>query len=162
MIGEWVGVYREENEIIISLLFQTSPIFSPKCTMVAPCLNIPIEVKLYLVRSYSRMHTLLGNVKASSRRNLHCIEWVVAQIEVVEIINGPIKVCFLAFCGKAGALKSNSKAYSWKGREPILSFSTTLVKNMLRNSKLKINIMEKTWKELLPPNFKLRWINIWD
>jgi hypothetical protein len=130
--------------------------------MVAPCLNIPIEVKLYLVRSYSRMHTLLGNVKASSRRNLHCIEWVVAQIEVVEIINGPIKVCFLAFCGKAGALKSNSKAYSWKGREPILSFSTTLVKNMLRNSKLKINIMEKTWKELLPPNFKLRWINIWD
>jgi hypothetical protein len=82
----------------------------------------------------------------------------VAQIEVVEIINGPITVCFLAFCGKARALKSNSKAYSWKGRNPILSFSTTLGRNMLRNSKLKTNIMEKTWNEFLPHNFKLRWI----
>jgi hypothetical protein len=27
---------------------------------------------------------------------------------------------------------------------------------MLRNSKLKINIMEKTWNELLSSNFKLR------
>jgi hypothetical protein len=94
VIGEWVGVYREENEIIVSLPFQTSPTFSPKCTMVAPCLNIPIEVKLYLVGSYFRMHTLLGNVKASSRGNLHCIEWVMAQIEVVEIINGPHKGVF--------------------------------------------------------------------
>jgi hypothetical protein len=102
------------------------------------------------------MHTLLGNVKASSRGILHCIEWVMAQIEVVEIINGPIKVCFLAFGGKEGALKMNSKAYSWKGREPILSFSTTLGKNMLRNSKLKINIMEKTWNEVLPPNCKFK------
>jgi hypothetical protein len=62
--------------------------------MVTPCLNIPIEVKFYLVESYSKMHTLLGNVKANSRGNLHCIEWVVAQIEVVEINNGPIKNVF--------------------------------------------------------------------
>jgi hypothetical protein len=63
VIGEWVGVYMEENEIIISLLLQTNPIFSPKCTMVAPCLNITIEVKLYLVGSYFKMCTLSENVK---------------------------------------------------------------------------------------------------
>jgi hypothetical protein len=66
-------------------------------------------------------------------------------------------VCF----GKIDTLKPNLNAYSWKCGELLFSFTTSLRRKMLRDSKPKINVVEKRWVGALPFTFMLRWMNIW-
>jgi hypothetical protein len=40
-------------------------------------------------------------------------------------------------------------------------FTTAIRRKMLRNSKPKINVVEKRWVRVLPFTFMLRWMNIW-
>ncbi len=50
-------------------------------------------------------------------------------------------ICF----GKIDTLELNPNAYSWKGGELVFSFTITLGRKMLRDSKPKINVVEYMW-----------------
>jgi hypothetical protein len=81
-------------------------------------------------------------------------------VRISELLKGPKKVHYLVCFGKIDTLKLDPNAYSWKGREPLFSFTIVLRRKMLRKSKPKINLVEKRWVGVLPFIFKLKWMNI--
>jgi hypothetical protein len=81
-----------------------------------------------------------------------------AFVRIVEVVKGPKKVHYLVFLNKVGSLEPNHNTSMWK---PLLSFTTTLGRKMLRMVKPRMNIVEKIRSKLLPSSFKLRWANTW-
>jgi len=82
-------------------------------------------------------------------------------VRISELLRGPKKVHYLICSSKIDTLKFDLSAYSWKGGELPFFFTTTLGRKMLRDSKPKINVVEKRWVRVLPFSFMLRWMNIW-
>ncbi len=116
---------------------------------------------MYSIGAQSKTLTFLGDEGMEEGLLKDC-EGVMAQVRVVEVTKGPKKLHFLMFYGTMRALELDPKASSWKGRETLLSYNTTLGREMFRSSTPKANIVMKKWAKLLPSNFKLRWSNIWD
>jgi hypothetical protein len=93
--------------------------------------------------------------------NNHYWEGKVLMVKISKLLRGPKKVHYLICFDKIDTLKLDLNAYSWKGEEPLFFFTTTLRRKMLKDSKPKINVVEKRWVRVLPFTFKLRWMNIW-
>jgi hypothetical protein len=93
--------------------------------------------------------------------NIHYWEGRVLVVKISKVLRGPKKVHYLVCTNKKGTLKLDLSAYSWKGGEPLFSFTTTLGKKTLRDLKLNINVVEKKWVGVLLFTFKLKWMNIW-
>jgi hypothetical protein len=54
-------------------------------------------------------------------------------------------VHYLVCSGNIDTLEFDPNTYSWKGGEPMFSFTTTLRRKMLKDFKPKINVVEKRW-----------------
>jgi hypothetical protein len=91
--------------------------------------------------------------------HLHKTLWM--KYNIYRLV-GVRKCCFrmgkhiLWFYGKVGELDFDLKCYFWKGDENFFSYSSTLEQKMLRDTKPKVNVVEKRWCEVLPLNFKLK------
>jgi hypothetical protein len=78
----------------------------------------------------SKTLTLLRDERMEGRLLKDC-EGVMAQVRVVEVTKGPKKLHFLMLYGIVGPLELDPKAFSWKGRETLLSYNPTLRKKCL-------------------------------
>ncbi len=67
------------------------------------------------------------------------------MVKISKLVRGPKKVHYLTCSGKIDTLKPNPSAYSWKGKQLLFSFTITLRTKMLKDSKPKINVVEKRW-----------------
>jgi len=93
--------------------------------------------------------------------NNHYWESRVLVVKILKLLRGPKKVHYLVCSSKIDILEFDLSAYSWKGEELLFSFTTALGKKMLRDSKPKINVVEKRWVRVFPFTFMLKWMNIW-
>jgi len=140
------------------MVCHASSTFKPECNNDVQHLYILQDIKLYIVGSQSRTLNLI-NVEVSKGMNNHYWEGRISMVRILKLLRGLKKVHYLICSYKINTLKPNPNAYSWKGGEPLFSFTTALGKKMLRDSKSKINVMEKRWAWVLPYIFKLRWTN---
>ncbi len=83
------------------------------------------------------------------------------SISIFELLKGPKKVHYLVCFSKIDTLKLDLSVYSWKGGEPLFFFTIALRRKMLKDSKPKINVVEKKWVRVLPFTFKLKWTKNW-
>ncbi len=81
------------------------------------------------------------------------------MVRISKLVRGLEKVHFLVCFGKINTLELDSSAYSWKAKYHLFSFTTALGRKMLKDSKPKINVLEKRVRVFLF-TFKLRWMNI--
>jgi hypothetical protein len=59
-------------------------------------------------------------------------------------------------------MEVDPELYCWKGGEgDLLAYSSALGRRLLRDSKPKVNMVEKRWYGLLPLSYRLRWNNTW-
>jgi len=93
--------------------------------------------------------------------NNHYLEGRVFMIRISKLLKGPKKVHYLVCFSKIDTLELDPSAYSWKGMEPLFSFTIALKKKMLKKSKPKNSVVEKFWIGVFPFTFKLKWMNIW-
>jgi len=77
--------------------------------------------------------------------NNHYWEGRISMVKISKLVKGPKKVHYLVCSSKIDTLEPNPSAYSWKGGELLFSFTTTLGRKMLKDSKPKINVVEKRW-----------------
>jgi len=93
--------------------------------------------------------------------NDHYWEGKLLVVKISKLLKGLKKVHYLICSSNIDTLEPDSNAYSWKGKEPMFFFTTTLKRKMLKDFKPKINLVEKRWVGVFPFTFKLRWMNIW-
>jgi hypothetical protein len=92
----------------------------------------------------------------------HRLDSIVAQVRVIQAMIGCNKNQFLLFCDEIGKMEVDPKLYCWKGGGGNLLASTSaLGRRLLRDSKPKVNMVEKRWSGLLPLSYRLRWNNTW-
>jgi hypothetical protein len=64
-------------------------------------------------------------------------------VRILELLRGFKKVHYLVCSNKIDILELDPNVYSWKGRELLFFFTIALGRKMLRDSKPKINVVEK-------------------
>jgi hypothetical protein len=92
--------------------------------------------------------------------NSHYWEGRILVVRLSKVLRGLKKVHYLVCFSKIDTLEPDPSAYSWKGGEPLFSFIIALGRKMLKDSKPKINAVEKRWAWVFPFTFKLRWMKI--
>jgi hypothetical protein len=53
-------------------------------------------------------------------------------------------------------LKFHPRSYGWNKGDNLLAYSLTLGRKLIRNVRLKTNIVKKRWANLFQPSFKLK------
>jgi hypothetical protein len=64
-------------------------------------------------------------------------------VRISKLLKGLKKVRYLVCFSKIDTLELDLSAYSWKGGELLFSFTIALMRKMLRDSKPKINVVER-------------------
>jgi len=77
------------------------------------------------VGSQSRTLSFI-NDGVSEGVNNHYWEGRISMVKILELVKGPKKVHYVVCLSKIDTLELDLNAYSWKGGEPLFSFTTAL------------------------------------
>jgi hypothetical protein len=144
-----------------SIVFQVSLSFRPVCNGEVQRIDILVGVKLF---SISRQSKTLSYIPANESlvESHHRLVSRVAQVRVIQAMKGCNKNQFLLLNDEIGKMEVDPKLYCWKrGEGNLLAYSSALGRKLLRDSKPKVNMVEKRWFGLLPLSYRLRWNNTW-
>jgi hypothetical protein len=106
-------------------------------------IDILVGLKLF---SISRQSKTLSYIPANESlvESHHRLDSRVAQVRVIQAMKGRNKNQFLLFCDEIGKMEVDLELYCWKGGDGnLLAYSSALGRRLLRDSKPKLNMVEK-------------------
>ena len=80
----------------------------------------------------------------------------------MEVVKGPKKASIWLYYGMISKLEWDPGRMSWPDSKEFMKFSSKQGRELLQHQVRIPNVVERKWGGVLPANYKLRWINIWD